>query len=77
MDNWLDLFLDTGRENVSFNQEVRGPIFLTLWQIWKMRNIKVFDEKHPNPMDVIFAVKNNLFELSCLKPNPSSTNQVV
>lgn len=30
MDNWLDLFLDTAQENVSFNPKVCETLFLTL-----------------------------------------------
>lgn len=32
-------------------------IMLTLWQIWKARNAKLFEEKDPNPTWVLHAIK--------------------
>lgn len=47
--------------------------FLTLWTIWKTRNLNIFEDKTPKPKDVLFAAKNTMAELNVLNPNPNQS----
>lgn len=70
---WVHHQFDT----VIHEPEVRTLLFITLWNIWMMRNEVDFQNKKPNPVETVIRC-NSLYAdmLSTSQPsNPSDTSQ--
>lgn len=68
--SWLDLLLEISIEVESGNPEYFYKALTALCSIWKARNCKKFEDKNPNPKEVLFSVNTNYMEFLTSKPVP-------
>lgn len=66
------------KNNNLSESNIHAPLttaLFALWNIWKARNLKAFEDVNPNPMEAMFTIKIFVAEfLSCRKvatPHPS------
>lgn len=71
--NWIAQAIDSQWANL--NQRSTW-IFFTLWNTWKTRNDKVFNNRDPNPLNVLHCIKSQSVEfLASSSANPIEANR--
>lgn len=72
---WMDQFLEKNAIEKKVCLEMFSQVLTTLWGIWKARNCKIFDDKNPNPTEVLITSNANYGEFMSVKetsnPNPT------
>lgn len=75
---WIDQF-ESPVHNRDFDFRL-ATLFSTLWCIWKARNLRIFEDKKPNPYDILLSVNGyikDFFKLnSVFSPKPSTLTPI-
>lgn len=71
---WFESILEATWCSREDKQLMLSFVMITLWNIWKTRNLMCFEDKSPNPDDTLYAIKVNCSAL--ISPIPTPTHQM-
>lgn len=70
INEWLDQFVLTSPNQD--NDFRLASILSTLWCIWKARNLKIFENKNPNPYEILMTINGYTRDYFEINNGPSS-----